>query len=224
MLGMASVPPEDLPARQPTGDPNAAAAAAAVAETPMAIHRDELPAPHRARDRAEVAVALVGPYDLRKLVGRRDRRPSAEVAFGWARALHLLPGFEGLNGTALLAWAEQTHRLHTPDASSIQIGDLLVFGRVEGKPHDLVAIVTGRLDRGVFEIVYVGGGVIRRGFVDPSRPRVHRDNTGAVVNTFLRHGKRQPPKGTKYLTGELLESVVRAGTVVETSSVSDRRD
>jgi hypothetical protein len=70
--------------------------------------------------------------------------------------------------------------------------------------------VIARDARGVLEYVYAGGGVVRRGFVDPARPTTRRDLTGSVVNTFMRHGKKWPAKGTRYLAGELLVHVVRA--------------
>jgi len=50
--------------------------------------------------------------------------------------------------------------------------------------------------------------VIRRGFMDRSRPAVRRDAHDRVVNTFLRHGKRWPAKGTHYLAGELIAHVI----------------
>jgi hypothetical protein len=110
---------------------------------------------------------------------------------------------------ALVAWASARGKLLAPTEAA-QPGDLLVFDRaVANRPSDLVALVIGRDARGVTEVVYAGGGVIRRGFVDPARPSTRRDLTGAVVNTFLRHGKQWPPKGTRYLAGELLAHVIR---------------
>ena len=41
--------------------------------------------------------------------------------------------------------------------------------RVDGEA-DLLAIVVARDPRGVTEFVYLGGGVYRRGFVDPTQP------------------------------------------------------
>jgi hypothetical protein len=74
----------------------------------------------------------------------------------------------------------------------------------------LIAIAIARDANGVTEFIYAGGGVIRRGFVDPTRATTRRDLTGAAVNTFLRHGKQWPPKGTRYLAGELLAHVIRS--------------
>jgi len=219
MLGMATLPPPPLPARarpaptdianhdpMPVEDRAASeSAAAAVARTAIATRRGELPAPHR-----RTSTPLVRPYalaDLRALVGHRDARPSTVVAIGWASALGLVPDTAGATGEELVAWAERAHRLRAP-SDGAERGDLLMFSRVEGATFDLVAIVTGRDARGVLEMVYLGGGVVRRGLVDPARPRVHRDRDGAVVNTYLRHGKRQPPRGTRYLAGELLVHVI----------------
>ena len=81
-------------------------------------------------------------------------------------------------------------------------------GHADVALNDLVAIVIGRDGRGVTEFMYSGGGVIRRGFLDPTRASLRRDVDGLVLNTFLRHGKRWPPKGTRYLAGELLSHVI----------------
>ena len=59
------------------------------------------------------------------------------------------------------------------------------------------------------ELVYLAGGVIRRGFVDVTRASTRRDLQGRVINTFIRHVRRMPPKGTRYLAGELLSAVIR---------------
>jgi hypothetical protein len=85
-----------------------------------------------------------------------------------------------------------------------------VFDHVSSDaPSDLVALAIGRDARGVVEMIYAGGGVIRRGHVDPTRPRVRRDADDRVVNTFLRHGKRWPSPGTRYLAGELIALAIR---------------
>jgi hypothetical protein len=78
------------------------------------------------------------------------------------------------------------------------------------QPSDLVALVIGRDARGVTEFLYAGGGVIRRGFYDAKRAKIRRDENGMIVNTFMRHGKLWPPKGTRYLAGELLSHVIRS--------------
>jgi hypothetical protein len=88
-------------------------------------------------------------------------------------------------------------------------GDLLVFDHALGdSTNDLVALVLARDARGVTEFLYPGGGVIRRGFLEPTRVSSRRDVDGLVLNTFLRHGTRWPPKGTRYLAGELLSHVI----------------
>jgi hypothetical protein len=167
-----------------------------------------LPAPHRRA--AEVPpVAVHGAADLRAFVGRRDPRSSAIAAVTWAHDLgrDLPPTLA--TGDDLVAWAERTGRLDAATAMA-RPGDLMVFDRTEGNSaSDLVAVVVARDARGVTELVYVGGRVIRRGFVDPRRPALRRDAIGAVVNTYLRAGNRWPPKGTHYLAGELLAHVIR---------------
>ena len=232
MLGAAQVPaaplpgdppppPEELANRRearrirvvsaPTIREASAAAAAAVAEQPNArpAVRAVLPTPHRIPADTP-APALHAPSELRALVGRRDKRAPIVAALAWVHELGapIEPMID--TGGDVLAWAEQAHRLALP-ADPAAPGDLLVFDHVDSEDEaDLVAVVIARDARGVTEFLYLGGGVIRRGFVDPRRPAMRRDADALVVNTFLRNGKRWPPRGTHYLAGELLSHVVHA--------------
>ena len=210
MLGMATVPPEPLRA-QPVPRPGVrgaaiASAATAVASAPATLARSHLPSPHRLPVDSLPPPAR-SPDELRGLVGRRDKRSSIAAAIGWSRDLGA--PIAAANGSELVDWAEREHRA-IPEHLA-EPGDLLVFDRATGDdPADLVALAIGRDARGVLEFVYLGGGVVRRGFVDRSRPALRRDGSGAVVNTYLRHGKRYPPPGTRYLAGELLSHAIRA--------------
>jgi hypothetical protein len=107
-----------------------------------------------------------------------------------------------------VTWAQTANRLAVP-TDIAKPGDLLVFDYTVGEEmFDLVAIAIGRDARGVTEFMYAGNGVIRRGFLEPGRASSRRDLDGLVLNTFLRHGKRWPPKGTRYLSGELLSHII----------------
>lgn len=227
MLGMASVPPAPLPGAPPRPRPElanreaagirivtaptireaSAALAAKVSEAPAAQEhaRATLPSPHRIP--ADTAIPRVRELaELRALVGRRDKRDPVTAALAWARDFGIPT--EGTTGADVVLWAEATNRLADPTAAA-QPGDLLVFDHANSDtPADLLAIVIARDLRGVTEFVYLGGGVIRRGFVDPARPRTKRDASLTIVNTFLRHGKRWPAKGSHYLAGELLAHVI----------------
>jgi hypothetical protein len=166
--------------------------------------------------------SLREPAGLRALVGTRDKRDPFTVAMGWLAELGVTfvdPGSaidmatqlanKPSDGPALVAWASARGKLFGPSEAPVA-GDVLVFDRATANAEaDLIAIVVGRDARGVIEMIYAGGGVIRRGFVDPSQPSTRRDFTGSVINTFLRHGKQWPPKGTRYLAGELLSHVIR---------------
>ena len=181
----------------------AEAVTAAPAAQPEA--RAALPAPHRLPAGA-VVPALHVPADLRALVGYRDKRDPFAVASEWSRALGRTT--DGATSTDLLAWAESSSRLADPTAIALP-GDLLIFDHAPSDLEaDLIAVVIDRDARGVTEYVYLGGGVVRRGFVDVARPVTRRDRQGLVVNTYLRHGKRWPAKGTHYLAGELIAHVV----------------
>jgi hypothetical protein len=171
----------------------------------------QLPAPHRAT--STIAGAMTGaialphePADLRKLVGMRDKRDPFTVLTSWTTTLGLR--VEGTDGATLVAWAASVGKLE-PHTATPNAGDLVVFDHVVGDSEsDLVGLVLARDTRGVTEFLYVGGGVIRRGFYDATRPKIRRDVDGVVVNTFMRHGRQWPPKGTRYLSGELIAHVV----------------
>lgn len=231
MLGIADVPPPPLagPRRPEARDeahdeahprtaadvgsalPPAAIASGAAAEaiqtSPTARLLAHLPIRHRL-PRGSLPPPVRTPLELRGLVGRRDTRDRVAVAIGWARELGTRFGDDapGPDLAALLAWAERHHRLRGRDATPAP-GDLLVFER-----RGLVGVVIARDPRGVTEFAYVGGGVIRRGFVDASRPSQRRDGDGAIVNTHLRHDRREPARGTRDRAGELLSHVVASGT------------
>jgi hypothetical protein len=181
-----------------------AAAADAVVES-HAIVWSRLPSPHRVGADAPLP-PIHAVTDLRALVGRRDKRDVLAIVLGWAHALG--EQLEAASGPALVAAAEAAGRLAPPTAP-IEPGDLLVFDHTDSDHEaDLVALAIARDARGVVELVYVAGGVVRRGFVDPHHAAERRDSNGAVANTFLRAGNRWPPKGTHYLAGELLAHVV----------------
>lgn len=184
-----------------------AALAEAVTAQPAAQPeaRAALSAPHRLPAGA-VVPPLREAVDLRARVGYRDKRDPFTLAIEWTRALGR--STEGTTATELLAWAESSSRAADP-TDPAQPGDLLIFDHVTSDSEtDLVAVVIGRDDRGVTEFVYLGNGIIRRGFVDPTRMATRRDREGLVVNTYLRHGRRWPAKGTHYLAGELLARVI----------------
>jgi hypothetical protein len=150
--------------------------------------------------------SLREPADLRTRVGMRDKRDAAVIVLGWLSDLGIT--VQARDIPSLVTWAQSTDRLHAATETPMP-GDVLVFDRtLSDDPSDLIALAIARDARGVIEFAYAGGGVIRRGFYDPLRPRTRRDDAGAIVNTFLRHTKRMPPKGTKYLASELLSHVI----------------
>lgn len=191
MLGMADVPPAPLGPDVHTAAPVHIASAAA-AESVRRPEWAHLPAPNLIA--ADVPLPEVHRFaDLRTLVGRRTKANATDQTLAWSRAL---------GGPTDVASASAV--------GDIAPGDLLIFDNTEGAPADLIAIALGHDARGVTEFIYIAGITVRRGFVDPSRPSQRRDASGAVVNTFLRAGNRWPPKGTRYLAGELLAHVVHA--------------
>jgi hypothetical protein len=176
-----------------------------------------LPAPHRGVLVGGSAGGVTGaiqlptfrePSDLRQLVGHRDKREPYTIVMSWLAELGIDIHPPATGGTDLVTWAQTANRLAGP-TDIAKPGDLLVFDYAVGEDmFDLVAIAIGRDARGVTEFIYAGNGIIRRGFLDPTHGTARRDLDGLVLNTFLRHGKRWPPKGTRYLAGELLSHIV----------------
>jgi hypothetical protein len=210
-----TVSAQGIEARMPTAS---AEAAAEVTDQGAArsVVWTRLPAPHRgppSHSDGLFAPVLVTPLtrepaDLRSLVGTRDKRDPYDIVLGWLADLHIDIHPPDTGGERLVTWAETADML-APPTDIAKPGDLIVFDRAVGDdPFDLVGIAIARDARGVTEFLYAGGGVIRRGFLDPTRASSRRDLDGLVLNTFLRHGKRWPPTGTRYLAGELLSHVI----------------
>ena len=172
------------------------------------IETANLPDPHREPENVPGPAPSIGA--LRGQIGVRVKRTPLEWA--WAAAVQLHTGARlppaPRSGPALVTWAATSgrRRERTADLGEhLAPGDLVVFDRaVGGTAASLVAVVLGRDNRGVIEIIYLGGGVVRRGLVDPAHPRQRRDDDARTVNTYLRHNRDLPPHGTRFLTGELL--------------------
>jgi hypothetical protein len=171
-----------------------------------------LPAPHREpHPRPGTAAIDLGGIretaDLRRLVGGRDGRDPLAFALD-VRARLLGDRWSAADGPALVAAARTRGRLAAPGVP-IRPGALLVFDRaVRRQPASLVAVAIDTDDRGVTEMVFLGAGVVRRGWVCPAHPHAKRDRAGRIENTFLRHRNEIPPPGTHFLAGELLAHVI----------------
>ncbi|HSN29588.1 MAG TPA: hypothetical protein VLT45_25050 [Kofleriaceae bacterium] len=204
--GIEAAPPPIASAAAADAITAQATAAGVVEPTASGVVISRLPAPNRLPSDTPL-LAPHTPADLRALVGRRTKSNAFDLAIAWVDALGAdAPAVR--EGEPLLSWARETLRLRDLDEPP-QPGDLLVFDQIESDADaDLVAVVIARDDRNVTEFAYASGGVIRRGFADPNRPSLRRDHEGKVVNTFMRTGKRWPPKGTHYLAGELLSHVI----------------
>jgi hypothetical protein len=165
-------------------------------EEPVVPQVAGLPAPHR----TEAAPAEIDPAKLRALVGVRVTDESNQFAVAVAAAIAGKPApTVSADGETLLAWMTQ----NASQVTDLRPGDVVYFDRaIAGRDASLWAVVLE--NRTVVEILFVGGGIVRRGFVDPTQPRTARDRSGRIHNTFLRFGKDWPPKGTRYLSGELL--------------------
>ena len=106
--------------------------------------------------------------------GFQDTLHMSSTQVGLTGTIYLIGQVVGARGSEILVWAESNDRLHDA-ATPPERGDMLVFDRVNSdEAADLFGVVIARDERNVTEFLYLGGGVIRRGFVDASRPRTKR--------------------------------------------------
>jgi len=199
------------PAR-PSRPPAQAMAPVRSALDPDAVARHQTPsapAPRRGAPPAPPRTlgAEADPGEPRSWVGvRDDSDPLRAVLALCARRNPRCPQAD--DEVALLRQRDAWRPASTP----FSVGDLLRFDRVGlDNGEQIFALVTARQARGVFELAYLDAGVWRRGLIDPMRPRLHRDGSGAVVNTYLRHHRAKLPEGTRFLSGELLAGVLPLG-------------
>jgi hypothetical protein len=207
-----AVAPRDRPPRAPRPKAMAMAPVRRALE-PAAVARHlppKPPAPRRGAppDPPRTLGAKADPGEPRSWVGvRDDSDPLSAVLALCARANPRCP--QPGDELALLRQRDAWLPASTPFA----VGDLLRFDRVGlDNGEQIFALVTARQARGVFELAYLAAGVWRRGLIDPMRPRLHRDGSGAVVNTYLRHHRAKLPEGTRFLSGELLAGVLPLGS------------
>ena len=185
--------------------------------TPGTVVISRLPGPHRATTSPAFGslTQVSGVPSLLAIVGTRDEAPPLAWALAASTALGgKFDEFDRTSGAAMLASAERASRVTRVSAdlaAHVAPGDLLVFDRaVAGAPASLVAVATSVDARGVITMMYLGGGIVRRGLLCPATPTKRRDAGGAALNTYLRHNKDWPPEGTKFLAGELVAASIRA--------------
>ncbi|MBP9204655.1 MAG: hypothetical protein KBG28_11870 [Kofleriaceae bacterium] len=165
-------------------------------------------APMPATSTAVVVPAAIGP---RVHVGQLVTIGDADPAWVLARARELRGGrWRAPAGDGAALRQVLLERRAVIPFDQVGPGDLLLFERpVEAGVAPTWAVVIGRDQRAVVEVLYVAAARVRRGFVDPTRPRVRRDRDGRVVNTYLRHDRRTPSGGHRFLAGELLALAAR---------------
>jgi hypothetical protein len=167
------------------------------------------PPPPTGRDAIRKAEALRVPDDeptstgplgvLRATVGQRHPRTTA---LGFA-----------LRALAAISFSpQQLIDQHTPAAGLLELarkrgatsdsqpllGDLLVLA-----DGDVLGIVLSRRPDATVEFIYLGEGIVRRGFLNQRHPKRQRDDNGRVLNTLVRTG------GTSHLAGTLFTTYIR---------------
>jgi hypothetical protein len=92
-----------------------------------------------------------------------------------------------------------------------QPGDLVFFSNTYDRNHDRrlndslthIGVVEGLEKDGTIHFIHHAGGDVRRDQMNLEKVWSHRDETGKVINSYLRRKLRRDPPGTKYLTGQL---------------------
>lgn len=151
---------------------------------------------------------------LHGLVGHRDDEHS-HIEFAWL-ALEAMELDPGKTARACATGAELVALALERDAVVSQkpvIGDLVVFDQVsEDEPASLVGVVLGPVETDqddTVAFVYLGRGVVRRGYVTPSQPSQKRDSVGRALNTFVKHLHGRTGRDARYLAGELFRAYIR---------------
>jgi len=106
-----------------------------------------------------------------------------------------------------------SHRLIDPEDA--RPGDVVFFDTRrrtdDGPPRcaDRVALVEGVDTSGRISFVELRDGRYQRGYLQPRFPLRRRDETGQVVNSFLRAKHISDADGTRYFAGEMLCGLAR---------------
>ncbi|RMH38868.1 MAG: hypothetical protein D6689_18235 [Deltaproteobacteria bacterium] len=145
---------------------------------------------------------------LYALVGTRAGGDPARFAVAALERLGLRLAPEvaaAADGPALVAAARARGALFR--RGPVALGDLVVFDGLQGAgPAALVGVVTASRADGTVEFIYLGMGVVRRGYVHVARPRDRRDRDGRVLNTWLRVRRGHYARG---LAGDVFSTYIR---------------
>lgn len=148
---------------------------------------------------------------------RAVQPPSGRAEGAWLveqalRRAGLRFGTDGSTG-ALWGYLSYTHqRIRALDARP---GDVLFFdtqqiwGSADCERADHAAVVESVAADGRIAFWDARGGLVRRSFVDPSRPTLRRNARGEIANSFLRVKAVGDDPSTPYFAGEMLCGVIR---------------
>ncbi len=130
------------------------------------------------------------------------------------RTLHAAGLRFGTDGSTRALWGymRTAHRLVGPAAA--RPGDILFFDTrgTGGQPDcaDHAAVVERVGPAGRIGFLELRDGRLRHSFVDPQRPTLRRDESGEILNSFLRPLRTDDPPGARYFAGQMLCGIARA--------------
>ncbi len=120
----------------------------------------------------------------------------------------------GTDGTPGALWGYMRTSHELVDPREARAGDVVFFDTRSRGEEDLdcadrVGLVESVDGGGRITFLEARGGQLYRGFVDPHQPLARRDDSGEIVNSFLRPKRLSDPDGTRYFAGEMLCGVAR---------------
>lgn len=157
------------------------------------------------------------PVTPRPRGGIRGRSEASDFVVAALQQTGLRFGTDG-SVQALWGYLRTTHTALAPNAS--RPGDVVFFQTHAPLPAaitpaqacdapDHVGIVADVDGDGRIVFVEARNGAVLRSFADPERPQERRDESGRVLNTFLRPKRTDDPDNTPNFAGEMLCAAVR---------------
>jgi hypothetical protein len=155
-----------------------------------------------------------GPRPPRPRGGIRGQSEASDLVVAALQEYGLRFGTDG-RVRSLWGYLRDSHRKVAPQDALP--GDVVFFrtrapGSAACDDPDHAGLVAAVETDGRIDFVEARGGLIRRSYVDPQRPRDRRDESGRVLNSFLRPRKVGDPDDTPTFAGEMLCAVVRPRT------------
>jgi hypothetical protein len=129
------------------------------------------------------------------------------------RSLHAEGLRFGTDGSVRALWGYMRTAHEVVSPTEARAGDIVFFDTHGTEEFldcaDHAGIVESVDGEGRLTFVEARGGEVRHSFVDPRRPTDRRDQSGQILNSFLRPKLVSDPPEARYFAGEMLCGVTR---------------